>query len=133
MSEVKELIKLMVELGNEYKDEILQLFDEDISKYSLALIIRDSDDRYGFLLKHGRLQMVEGEDADRVIATATATIITTSNFLVRLINSDDWERIARFGYNVGEVHLIASDRRNFKHAKNLIKLVKFLNELVVGE
>ena len=133
MSEIKEMMKLFVEIGNEYKDEIVKHFDEDITKYSLALLIQDIDEKYGFFVSQGRLKYVEGEEAERIIPKCTVTVLLDSDFLIKMINSDDWEKMCRFGYNVGKITYITTDKRYFKHGKNLLKLVRILNEIISGE
>lgn len=133
MSEVKELIKLFVEIGNEYKDVIMEAFDEDVSKYSLALLIRDIEEKYGFFVSEGRFKYVEGKEAEAVVPKCTVIAILDSDFLVKMINSDDWEKMCKLGYNLGKIDFIATDKRYFKHGKNLLKVVKMLNEIVSGE
>ena len=133
MSEVKELIKLLVEIGNEYKDVIMGAFDEDISKYSLALLISDIEEKYGFFVSEGRFKYVEGKEAEAVVPKCTVIAILDSDFLVKMINSDDWEKMCKLGYNLGKIDFIATDKRYFKHGKNLLKVVKMLNEIVSGE
>ena len=133
MSEVKELIKLFVEIGNEYKDYFLDAFDEDISKYSLALLISDVEEKYGFFISQGRIRYVEGKEADAIIPECTVVAILDSDFLIKMINSDDWEKMCKLGYNLGRIDFVAADKRHFKHGKNLLKIIRMLNEIVTGE
>ena len=132
-SEVRDLMKLFVEIGNEYKDRILEYFEEDITKYSLALLVRDVNERYGFYISQGRIRFVEEDEADRLIPNCTVVTTVDSDFLVKMINSEDWEKMCRFGYNVGKITYAVSDKRYFKHGKNLLKLVKILNDIVTGK
>jgi len=131
--DVKTLIKLLVEIGNEYKDEILSMFEEDISKYTLALIVVDADEQFGFLLRNGRLRYVEGEEARSLMKDATVVTYMYADYLFKIVNSDDWEKACRFGYNVGQIWFDTKDKKLMKHGKNLLKIIKKLNEIVEGK
>ena len=73
---------------------------------------------------------MEGPEADYMLNNATVTAITTSDFIIRVINSIDWERECRFGYNVGLITYHVKDKRYIKHGKNLLKLIRFINKIV---
>jgi len=130
--DIKTLMKLFVEIGNEYKNEILSLFDEDVTKYTLALLIADANEKYGFYLSQGKLKYVEGSEANYLLNNATVTAITTSDFIIKIINSENWEKTCRFGYNVGLISYQTRDRRYIKHGKNLLKLINYINK-IAGE
>jgi len=126
--DIKEIIEAVVEFANDNVDEMLKEFPPDFFKNSLALVIVDTDKKYGFFIKNARFRMIEGDDVDKL--DATATIETTKDFIIEFINADDWVSKAIVGYNTYKVFVRSNDGRDFVHYKNLMWILRWLSDKI---
>ncbi len=129
--EVRELIALLVAGANEHMSEARQRFSDDFFRNSLALILTDTDTRFGFLIKNMRVRMIEDEEASSI--NATAIVETTKDFLIEFLNSKDWNLKAIEGFNTYKVNVESSDGRDYVHYKNLLEFIKWINTLLEEE
>jgi len=129
--DVKELLEGLVEGANEHVQEAVDTFGEDMFRNTLALILTDEANQYGFVVRAKRFRMVEGEELANL--QATAIIRTTKDFFVEFLSSDDWNLKAIEGFNTFKVTVQASDGKNYVHYKNLMSLLNWLYSLVSGE
>jgi hypothetical protein len=126
--DIKEIIEVIVEFANDNMDLIRKEFPPEFLKNSLALVIVDMDRKYGFFVRNGRFRVIEGEEVDKL--EATAVVETTKDFIIEFINADDWVSAAVYGYNTYKVFVKSSDGRDFVHYKNLMWILRWLSDKI---
>lgn len=130
VDDVRDIMEEIVAIGNDYMREITKEFGKDITENSLALVITDIGDKFGFMVKNGRFRMVDGDEVENM--EPTAVVGMTSGFFLDLIDKivsgrrGEWEVKVWEGYQTYKVQVMSKDGSAYIHYRNLMNLVKWL-------
>ena len=134
VEDIKEIISELVAFGNDNLNKVRKDLGDEILKNTLALIISDVGEKFGFVVKGGRFRMVEGDEVEGI--TPTATVVMPSDFFSELITTiingveGEWEVKVWEGYQTYKIRVTSNDGIPYIHYRNLMNIVKWLyNEL----
>jgi len=128
--DIRDLMTGLVEGANEHVQEAVDNFGEEMFRNSLALVLTDETNQYGFVVRAKRFRLIEGEEIENL--EATAIVKTTKDFFIEFLGSEDWVLKAIEGYNTYKVTIQANDGKNYVHYKNLMALLNWLYTLIGG-
>jgi len=130
VEDIKEIIAELVAFGNDHLNEVRKAFGDEILKNSLALIINDVGDKFGFMVRGGRFRMIEGDEVNNIVPTAVVSM--PSGFFNDLITAivmgeeGEWEVKVWEGYQTYKIQVTSVDGVPYIHYKNLMSIVKWL-------
>lgn len=131
-SDVHEVVKLLVEVANRYLDKAKQQFGDEFLSRKLALIISDTQSKFGFFIEGGKFRLIEGDEVNKL--KANAVVETTKDFFIKFLNSDDWMETAVWGYNTYQVNVISSDDTlEYVHYRNLMQVIAWLHAMITKD
>jgi len=129
--DVRELIEAIVAGANDNVDKAVEALGEGIFRNSLALVLTDTMNMFGFVVRAKRFKLIEGEEIKDL--NTTATIETTKDFFIEFLNSDDWVTKAVEGFNTYKVNVSSQDGRDYVHYRNLTSILRWLYDLITGD
>ena len=131
-SDVREVVKLLVEVANRYFNKAKQHFGDELLSRKLALIISDTHNKFGFFIEGGKFKFIEGEDVNKL--RANAIVETTKDFFIKFLNSSNWTETAVWGYNTYQVNVISSDNTlEYVHYRNLMQIIAWLHAMITKD
>jgi len=130
VEEIKDIIAELVAFGNDNLNKVREEFGEEILKHSLALIINDVGDKFGFMVRNGRFRMIEGDEVDTIVPTAVVSMPSSffNDLITSIIMGDEgeWEIKVWEGYQTYKIQITSVDGVPYIHYKNLMNIVKWL-------